>query len=246
MACPPSFAALSTPDAGPGARSLSTRAGAVLKAPDRSSANTSAGHSLPQNGSGAQEPSQAAGGTYLVIHIPPLTYCPCLCNSDLTRTVTADELQRLLARMAVPLLSCWPLSVYGRCIAIPFSTGASFLNGGKHHPCMSHLVMFAGPVPDALLSAIVSMAAMDHPHLPGALPQPLPSNASGPDPTQVCLQPASCSSAFGCILGPSSEATQAHQARRLPLPLSVSLIQSHGLTGLRIVGASMSYSMNFE
>ena len=42
----------------------------------------------------------------------------------------------------------------------------------------------AGPLPGALLGAIVSMAAMDHAHLPGAQP---PSSGSGPDPTQVCL-----------------------------------------------------------
>ena len=51
---------------------------------------------------------------------------------------------------------------------------------------MSVTVSSAEPVPDALLNAVVSMAAMDHAHLPAALPQQLPANGSGPDPTQVC------------------------------------------------------------
>ena len=77
VACPPSVTTLIPPDASPGARSLSTRAGAVLGSPDGSSANDSTGHSLPQNGSGAPRSSQAAGWLYLVKHISPLRCCPC-------------------------------------------------------------------------------------------------------------------------------------------------------------------------
>ncbi len=106
---------------------------------------------------------------------------------------------------------------------------------------MNVTVLSAGPVPDALLNAIVSMAAMDHAHLPGALPRPLPANGSGPDPTQVCLESAFCSSAPACMLGHSSKATQ---LGLLPLPLSVSPLPPHGLTAL--VGASMSYDTLYE
>ena len=42
VACPPSVTTLIPPDTGPGARSLSTRAGAMLGSPEESSANTSA------------------------------------------------------------------------------------------------------------------------------------------------------------------------------------------------------------
>ena len=115
VACPPSVTTLIPPDASPGARSLSTRAEAVLGSPDGSSANISTGHSLPQNGSGsgAPESAQAAGWLYLVKQITPLrsmqTQTSCLaCNSDLPRTVRANELHTLLACTAVTSISCWP------------------------------------------------------------------------------------------------------------------------------------------
>ena len=78
---------------------------------------------------------------------------------------------------------------------------------------MNVTVSSAGPVPDALLNAMVSMAAMDHAHLPGALPHPLPANGSGPDPTQVCSDSLFRSSAPACMLGHSSEATPSPPTR---------------------------------